>query len=782
MSPSRFLSGSLLLLCGLSTSLTGLFSEEASVEGKAVREVRFVGIEDYQKDQVLTRIQTRPGRRFAREVADEDIKRLIAAGYFCKEYRVELAGDQVDAVFVISPSPLIDSIEFTGTLKKRMTKRLKDLIQARKGDLLRPHQINADKQAILLELKSKGHHFAKVDHEILPGPAGGATVRFNVNPEKKVRVKDVVFKGATAFSKRKLLKIMKTKVDHWYNSAKYIQDNFEEDIKRIREFYRLKGWLDAETSVASVDFMPNKKKVVLTMTIVEGDKYSVDTVSFKGNDLFTTEQLESITELRAGQPFSPEALEKDMKKLRDKYGEKGYVRNEIKIDQVVSKEGKKVKLGYDIVEGQKCYVETINVAGNTRTKDVVVRREIDLVPGEEFNTVKLEGSLRRVRNLGFFESVDSDYTPGSDPSLSTVNIKVKEGKTGLFRVGAGFSSNNNLIGSIGVTQRNFDYKDVPKSWHDFLVGNAFVGDGQTLSLEANPGTVLNRYRISFTEPYLFDRPIVFGLGAFHFDRDRDVYSETRTGATARLGKRLIPDLRVEGIYRFEVVRLRDVDADEAPLAVIDAQGTTNISSVTLEVSYDKRDDYFFPTKGYRSEADYELEGTIFGGDLDIHKVTLGHSQYFTVYRTKDENAHVLSFQGRTGWEDDLLNTDGIPIFERFFLGGSNSIRGFEFRTVGPQQLDEPIGGEFFYQLNAEYRFPLYGKIFQGVLFNDIGNVTPHLGSGEEFSTWRAAAGFGIRIRVPQLGPIPITFDFGFPWRKEDGDDTELLSFQFGTVF
>ena len=759
----------------------GLFGEQASVEGQQIRAVRFDGVQDYQKDIAQTRIQTRPGRPFSREVADGDIRRLIDSGYFCKEYRVELIGEQVDVVFTITPSPLIDTIEFTGPIKKRVGKRLQDLIQARKGDLLRPHQITADKQAILLELKSKGNHFTKVEHEILPGPAGGATVRFNVDPGKKVRVREVLFNGAVSFSKRKLLRVMKTKIDRWYNSAKYLEENFEEDIKRVREFYRLKGWLDADATVASVDFAENRKQVALAINVVEGDQYELEAISFTGNELFTTEQLESLTKLRTGQFFSPEILQKDVKKVRDKYGEKGYVRSEIRVDSLVAKEGKTVRLGYEIVENEKSYVETINVVGNTRTKDVVVRREIDLVPGEEFNTVKLDDSLRRVRNLGFFEGVDAEYEPGSDPSLSSVNIKVKEGKTGVFRIGAGFSSNNSLIGSIGVTQRNFDYKDVPKSWHDFLVGNSFVGDGQTLSLEANPGTVVNRYRLAFTEPYLFDRPILFGLSGFHFDRDRDVYSETRTGVTTRLGKRLLPDLRIEALYRFELVKLRDVDPIDAPIAVRDAQGNTNISSVTFRAVHDKRDDFFFPTKGHRTEASYELAGTIFGGDLDLQKVILSHSKYHTLFRTKDDNPHVLSVQLRTGWEDDI-DRDGIPIFERFFLGGSNSVRGFQFRTVGPQDDNEPVGGEFFYQANVEYRFPVFGKIFQAVLFNDIGNVTPHLGSDDDFRTWRAAAGFGLRIRVPQLGPVPITFDFGFPWRKEDGDDREVLSFQFGTAF
>jgi len=760
---------------------TGLFGEQASVEGKLVREVRFDGVPDYQVDDAQTRIQTRPGRLFTREAADGDIRRLIDSGFFCKEYRVELVGEQVNVVFTVAPSPLIDTIEFTGPIKKRMTKRLRDLIQAREGDLLRRHQIVADKQAILLELKSKGKHFAKVEHEVLPGPSGGATVRFNVEPGKKVRVKNIHFNGAVSFSKRKLRRVMKTKIDRWYNSAKYIEENFEEDIKRVREFYRLKGWLDAAATVASVDFAENRKTVTLALDIVEGDRYELEAISFSGNELFTGEQLRSITEFRVGQMFSPEILQKDLKKMRDKYGEKGYVRSEIRADPLISKEGKRVQLRYEIVENEKSYVEMINVVGNTRTKDVVVRREIDLVPGEEFNTVKLDDSLRRARNLGFFEAVDAEYEPGSGPSLASVNIKVKEGKTGVFRIGAGFSSNNSLIGSIGVTQRNFDYKDLPKSWHDFLAGNSFVGDGQTLSLEANPGTVVNRYRIAFTEPYLFDRPVLFGLSGFHFDRDRDVYDETRTGATTRLGKRLLPDLRVEAIYRFEVVKLREVDEDDAPFAVIDAQGTTNVSSVTFRTVHDKRDDIFFPSKGQRTEAAYELAGTVFGGDLDLHKVILSHSEYFTLFRTKDDNPHVLSARLRTGWEDDI-DGDEIPIFERFFLGGSNSVRGFEFRTVGPQEDDEPIGGEFFYQANVEYRFPLFGKIFQAVLFNDIGNVTPHLGSDDDFSTWRAAAGFGMRIRVPQLGPVPITFDFGFPWREEDEDDTEVLSFQFGSAF
>ncbi|MBI2191513.1 MAG: outer membrane protein assembly factor BamA [Planctomycetes bacterium] len=772
---------SFLAACGTS-GLLWSEAPSASITGKVVRRVAFLGDLSVPESRLKTLIQTREGQPFLVEAANEDIKRLNQAGFFCKEYRATPLGDGVEVVFSIDQEPVVDEIEFTGTLKKKQTKRFRELIQVRKGDLLRRHQINSDKQAILLELKSKGHHFAKVQHEILPGPAGGATVRFIVDPGKPVRVKAIEFKQATAFSRRKLQKLFKTKVDHWYNSAKYIQETFEEDVKRLREFYRMKGWLDAEATIGSVEFLPNRKKVVLSIDVQEGDPYQVESVHFQGNEIFSTEALVGITELRAGGPYSRETLQKDVKAIRDKYGEKGYVRNEVQFNEVVLKEGKKVRLEYSITEGEKAYVETIHVVGNVRTKDIVVRREVDLVPGEEFNTVKLDDSLRRLRNLGFFEKVEADYTPGSQEHLSNIDIRIKEGKTGVFRVGAGFSSNNNLIGNVAITQRNFDYKDVPKSWHDFLTGNSFVGDGQTLTLQAQPGNTVSRYRIAFTEPYLFERPLSFGMSGFYFQRDRGVFEEQRVGGSPKLGKRLMPDVFLEASYRFEVVRLQDIDFVNAPLAVIDAQGDTVISSVILELSHDKRDDVFLPSKGFRSEISYELAGTFLAGDLDFQRVVLGHSRYFTLYRTKEDNPHVLGLQVRSGWEDDIGDTRTIPIFERFFLGGANTVRGFEFRTVGPQDRDEPIGGDFFYQLNVEYRFPIFGQVFYGVLFNDVGNVTPFLGSGQEFSTWRGAVGFGIRIRVPALGPVPITLDFAFPYREEGEDDTELLSFQFGTAF
>ena len=750
-----------------------------AVEGKIVKRLDFEGTIDVPKSNLQALIQTRPGKPFSIVAANEDIKRLNAKGFFCREYNARMIEGGIEVIFSIAQEPIIDSIEFTGKVKKKHIRRFKELIQARKGDLLRRHQIISDKQAMLIELKSNGHHFAEIQHEILPGPAGGATVRFNINAGKRVMVKNIVFRGAKSFNRRKLRKILKTKIDKWYNSGKYIEESFEEDVNRLREFYRLKGWLDAEADIASVKFSKNKKRVLLTVDIQEGKSFQVVDITFAGNQLFTIKQLKTITALRSAGPYSREVLQQDVKAIRDKYGEKGYVRNEIKFDEIVTEQST-VRIAYNIVEGQKSYVETINVTGNTKTKDIVVRREISLIPGEEFNTIKLDDSLRRLRNLGFFEGVEADYVPGSEETLSHVNINVKEGKTGSFRVGAGFSSNNNFVGNISITQRNFDYKDYPKSWHDFLAGNSFVGDGQSLTVQAQPGNTVSRYRLSFREPYLFDRPISLGLAGFLFKRDRGLFDEKRTGGQLSLGKRLMPDLVIESAYRFEVVELSKIEAG-SPIAVIDATGKTSISSISLQLTHDKRDDYFMPSKGYRTEASYEIAGTIFGGDLDLHKFILGHSRYFTLFRTREDNPHVFSVQARSGWEDDI-GGGRIPIFEKFFLGGANTVRGFEFRTVGPQDRDEPIGGEFFYQLNAEYRFPLFGDVFQGVVFNDIGNVAPFLGSADDFDTWRAAFGFGIRVRVPALGPVPITLDFAFPWREENGDDTELVSFQFGTAF
>ncbi|MDP6503840.1 MAG: POTRA domain-containing protein, partial [Planctomycetota bacterium] len=410
------------------TFLLNVSAEQSTVEGKNVKAVRFNGIAQAQWDRVQTRAQTRAGRPFSSQIANEDIRRLIAAGYFCREYTVSLAGDGVEVTFTIAPEPIIDQIEFAGSLKKKHIKKFKDLIQARVGDLLRQHQINADKQAMLIELKSKGYHFVEIDQEILPGPSGGATVRFIVHPQNAVRVKDIQFLGATAFSKRKLRKILKTKIDKWYNSAKYIQENFEEDLKRLREFYRMKGWLDATTNVEPVEFTKEKKKVVLKINVNESDRYGVESLSFEGHELFTTEQLQALTDLEAAGDYSREQMQLDLKALRDLYGERGYVRSEIKVDEFVLPAEKKVRIRFSIVENEKSYVETINVFGNTRTKDIVIRREIDLIPGEEFNTVKMDGSIRRLRNLGFFEKVEAEYVPGSEENLSNVNIRVKEGK------------------------------------------------------------------------------------------------------------------------------------------------------------------------------------------------------------------------------------------------------------------------------------------------------------------------------------------------------------------
>jgi outer membrane protein insertion porin family len=355
-------------------------------------------------------------------------------------------------------------------------------------------------------------------------------------------------------------------------------------------------------------------------------------------------------------------------------------------------------------------------------------------------------------------------------------------------VGGGISSNDGLVGQFRLSFGNFDIADLPESFGDLLSGNAFVGAGQKLLLSWQPGTEYQQARVMFADPYIFDTQYSFSIDFFLYERERDHHDEDRSGVRLAIGKNLTDRLSARLLLRMEEVDIDDLSSSAAP-DVVAVAGKNDVHSLSLKMFYDHTDRPRLPSEGYSLSGSVEVAGGFLGSDWSFVKGELGGAYYHPLFETGDGRKHVLGFGLNVGAVDATGGDDVVPLFERFYAGGRNSVRGFGYRGLGPTQGDTEVGGEFSVVANVEYTFPIYQmveqgqpfEVLRGVLFVDVGKVAYDLNDIGD-AKWRSAAGFGFRLSLPALGSVPIALDFGFPLSKEDGDDTQVFSFSMATSF
>jgi outer membrane protein insertion porin family len=457
-----------------------------------------------------------------------------------------------------------------------------------------------------------------------------------------------------------------------------------------------------------------------------------------------------------GKVFSYDGIKEDMANIQGIYFDRGYIFAKVQETVSIDSQTGRVDVSYSIVENEIGFVNKIKIRGNIKTKDIVIRRELRIYPGERFDGEKLRRSKQRLENLGFFEEVSYDTEDTDIPNRKDLIVDVKEAKTGTFSFGGGYSTVDEFIGFVEIEQRNFDWKNFPY----------FTGDGQDLKLRASFGTLSDSYILSFTEPWFLDYPVSFGFDLYRerHERESDVgygYDEKRTGGDLRLGKELTEYLRGDLTYRYDTIEISGVRED-ATQDLKKEEGKNSISSMEFSLTQDKRDNRFLPTTGYLLTGSVQVAGGPFSGDKDFLKFFGRGSKYFPLWLNS-----VLELRLRLGIADAYGDSEDVPIYERFFAGGAYTIRGYEERKIGPYDriTKDPLGGNSLLIGNIEYTYPLFDFLRTAVFF-DSGNVwekTSDLGSGG----FKSSFGFGLRLKTP-LGPISL--DYGIPLNKEPGED------------
>ena len=771
----------LLATCGVALLLWGagrVVAQEAQPsEGLLVKAVEINGLDTISEAYIRRIIKTRAGQPFARRHVEEDVRELLRSRKFLAAFaNTRVEADQVVVVFTVQEKPEVVSVEIEGN-KKFTDNELYELTPV-PGAVLDRYEVNRARADILQKYQTAGYYYAAVELDERALRSEGRVI-YRITEGPRVKIRHVRFEGNRSYGPHRLKMYVETKAHLWiFRRGALDEEQVERDALAIQRFYREGGYLDARAGYRLEFDAVKRSDLDLVFVIEEGQRYRIQDIVFEGNNVFTADRLRGELHLAPGKFMRDEPLRGDIRRLQNMYGEIGYVDARIDARHDFLEEPGLIVLRFPIAENTQSRFGRITIRGNQLTKDEVVRRELRFYPGELYNTVATRKAEQRLRETGLFRMDGIEIVPLADvDGLREALVQVEETETTNFLVGFGISTDSGLIGSLTIDNRNFDITDWPRSWGEFFRGRAFKGDGQRMLLQAEPGTEVSRFRISFTEPYLLDRPIRLDNSFYLFQRGRDGYDEERLGIVVSLSKRftggLLDGWAIEGAVRIEGISIDNLD----PFAARDireAKGSHFLTALKGAIVRDTTDSRLMPTEGYRLTFGWEQVGAL-GGDHNFGKPAASMAWYKTL------RTDILDRKSVFGMRADAAYIVGdAPVFERFYVGGFGSLRGFSYRGVSPRSgiFENVVGGKFILLAGGEYSFPLYGKTFRGVTFLDMGTVEEDF----EITSWRAAVGFGLRVQVDFFGPAPIVFDFGFPIAKDDDDDTQVFNFAFGASF
>jgi outer membrane protein assembly factor BamA len=772
----------LSVLCGLTLLALGHARPAAgqTTPGRVlVQDVVPEGLTTIPASQIMNYIKTRPGTEYQQSVVNDDVRRLSETRLFSdvRTWNVDTRDGHLIVHFHLTeyPSVVREVIyKHAGHLNKE---ELDGLTEVRKGMPLNPTLNKRGCIAIMQRYKEMGRHFASVTLEE-GGKPGDSRVVYNITEGPVVRISNISFTGNTFVSGG----VLYTHIDssHSFLHLNLIGGTFnpgmvDHDARKLEEYYKSFGFQDVRVSRELI-FAEDHASVQVVFHIHEGQRYQVADVQLDHIKAFDSAQIAALVKLHKGDWYDQHVVEGDKRTIADYYGFRGY--QVIPHEELFYPETGLVRVHYQVMEKPPALVGEVKIIGNKVTKDRIIRRQLGLYPGQVLSFPEARLAEVRLLRLDLFEVNPEKGTrptvtvqEPADPSnpYHDILVQVQEKPTGSLLFGVGFNSDAGVVGSIVLNEKNFDILKPPQSFADIFEGRAFRGAGQEFRAEAVPGSQLQRYTVSFREPYLFDQPYGFGTSAYYYDRIYNEYTEQRFGGRFSLDHQFerFPHWSVVGSLRVEDVRLNNVSIF-APPDITSAQGPSLLVGARGAVRYDDRDSYLRPTEGMMAELAYEQ---VFG-DYTFPLVSFEASKYWTTYKRSDGSGkHVLVFHSQIGWAGSET-----PVFERFYAGGFRSIRGFSFRGVGPEINGFRVGGDFLFLNSLEYQVPIKANDhLYMVAFLDTGTVE----SNVSIHNYRVAAGVGARIIVPALGPVPIALDFGFPIVRGPNDQTQVFSFWVG---
>ena len=753
-----------LLSCAAWLGDPGTGFAQSILSGGRIEAIRVEGTQRIEASTVRSYMRVNPGDPFDPVRLDGSLKNLFATGLFA-DVRLERQGNVL--IVVVDENPIINRIAFEGN-RRIDDETLQNEIELRPRVVFTRTKVQSDTNRLLEIYRRSGRFAATVEPKVIQLEQNRVDLAFEINEGPLTSIRSINFIGNREFSDSTLRdQVTTVEASFWnfFTSADtYDPDRLTFDRELLRRFYLNSGYADFRVVSVIAELTQDQQDFIVTFTVEEGPRYRFGKIGLEtGLRNLDPETLRSEVTTEEGDWYDASEVDKTIEALTDAVGDIGYAFVDIRPRVQRDRDGLTIDIVYDIQEGPKVFVERIEIEGNTRTLDRVIRREFRLVEGDAFNTSKLRRSRQRVQNLGFFKTVTVENEPGSAPDRTVIKVAVEEQSTGDVTFGAGFSSADGPIGNIGIRERNL------------------LGRGQDLRLSFTLAGAASQIDFSFTEPYFLDRNLAAGVDLFRTTSDRgdeSSFEEERLGGSMRAGFDITDNIRNVVRYTLENRDIKDVDND-ASLLVRSEKGKTLRSGLSNELTYDTRDSRFDPREGVIASLRNEVFGL--GGDVSYARASASAGYYHTVYED-----WTVSVRGSGGTIVGL--GEDTRISDRFFRGGGNP-RGFEFGGIGPRDgnTNDALGGKHFYVGTLEAAFPLalpFDLDVRGRLFTDVGaawdiddNSVPV--SLQDSSSPRVTIGTGVSWNSP-FGPVVL--DLGFAVVKEDFDETEIFNFSFGTQF
>ncbi len=725
-----------------------------------ISQVRIEGNRRIESDAIERVIRTQKGSVLHIGDLSRDVKNIYKMGYF-DDIRVEAEdGDEGKTIiFHVKEKPTIRRIAFSGN-QVIDDEKLRENLTISTGSILNIFTIKSNIEQLKIMYKEKNYHNIKINYAVHDLDNNQADIEFVVEEGEKIKIKTIIFQGNTAFSDKKLKKVISTSEKGFWSwltsSGELNREDLNQDVSRLMAFYHTTGFIHAKVADPIVDF--EDKWIYITFKIEEGERFKVGTIDVDGDLIFPRNRLMPQLDIGKEPYFNRETVRKDVLALTDIFADAGYAYADISPRTRENQDTHLVDITYTISKRSKVYFELITISGNTRTRDKVIRRELHIHEQELYSGKKLKRSVRNLHRLDYFEDVKIDTPKGSADDKMNVNIEVVEKPTGNFTFGAGYSTEDNFFLTGSITQRNL------------------FGKGQILKLSGQIGGSSDLYSLSFSEPYLFDIPLSGTANVYRTKRDYDTYDKTSMGGGAGVSYPIFDYTRLALSYRYDITHLDEI-TDDASDNIKDLAGKNRTSAVTTAISYDSRDKTFNTTDGQDHRLAYTYAGL--GGNIGYNKIVGELGWYIPVYK-----GLVTFLHGEAGYVRELKG-HMLPDYEKFYLGGMNSLRGFDYQdvnipTTNSDGEESEEGGEKYVQFNLEFTYPLLKDMgIVGVVFYDTGNV---FDSDEsiDFSTLRQSAGYGIRWYSP-IGPIRI--EAGHILDPKEGENSHAnWEFSMGTAF
>ncbi len=730
-----------------------------------ISDIEFVGLINVKPSEIKSKIKTKKGSFFVQENISADVQELLATEYF-DNVEVEFDTATKKLIFKFEERPLIKKIEVRGNTKVS-TGKIKSEIPLKEKQYFVSEKLNESKNKILELYDEKGYIYTVVDvQQILNEEKNVITIIFLINEGKKVIVDKIDIYGNKNFSKRKILSLMETKRKKVFRESK-----LNSDIQKVINAYKDAGFYDVQISSPVIEQV-DEEKVKISIRIEEGIKYKVKQVTLKNNSVYSEKQLFKVITIKPGRVFKQSEVNSSIQAIAELYAEKGYLKLNVTPDISKDEKNNTISICFVIEENEQIYVDRIWIEGLQSTKENVVRREILLKEGEIFNSKKLRRSLEKIYNLGFFDDVKVDIQPGGRPDAVDIVVTAVEGRPGMLSAGAGYSTVDKLVGNLQVSHLNL------------------FGRAQRLNLLWEFGERRKNYEISWTEPWLLNKPMSFGVSLYDLTRireysnDTSAYKEERQGLEFRLGPRLSDVFSLLFSYSYENVIIFD---SKFPEDIPNGKKLT--SSFGTQIAYDTRDNIFDASRGMRHSLSLQIAGWgILSGDVKYYKPILRSSIFIPTFWK-----FVLSFNTTLGYIEGIEGFDLNTVkYEKFYVGGAETVRGYGYRMLAPEN-----GGRVMFVFNTEYKFPIVQEnnrtVLQGAIFYDVGgcwnefkDMNFQIGATKEWQEqglWdnrlKHSVGIGIRFTTPVF---PIRLDWAWALNPQKGTDPLQFWFTLGQMF